>query len=293
MNSNDKNRNKQSNVSSARGAGNRVGVLLIHSLGGSPIELRFVSQALTQAGYTVACPVLKGLAGGTDVSAMSTWQDWYAAVQQAHDELLETCDIVMVGGLSAGAVLALRLAALRPDDVHGLVLFSPTLWPNGWSIPWYFNLFRLVKTKWTARLFHFKARAPHGIKDDRIRAFVTDAMSSQEGSIEDIFGRGGGLVFEFIRLVRKVRPLLGQIRHHTLIFHPRFDDQSDMSNAMTLQRKLSGRVDVSILDDCYHMVTLDRQRAVVVEGTVAFIDRQVKRHIEATERFDGAAKGAM
>lgn len=257
--------------------GGRNGVLLVHSLGGSPIELKFVAHTLAQLGYTVYCPLLPGLAGGTDVSGLSSWEDWYAALEKAHDELLQHCDAVIAGGISAGSMLALRLSALRPEKIHGLMLFSPTLWPNGWAIPWYFDLFRLVHHKWFARLFKFRARTPHGIKDDRLRNFILDSVQSEADSIEDLFSRGGGLVLEFRRLVANVKPLLGKIKQHALIFHPRHDDQSDLSNAMTLQRKLSGMVEVCVLDDCYHMVTLDRQRPVVMERVKEFAGRLTSR----------------
>ena len=127
--------------------GGRNGVLLVHSLGGSPIELKFVAHALGQSGYTVYCPLLPGLAGGTDVSGLSSWQDWYDAVETAHDEIAQRCDTLIVGGISAGSMLALRLAALRPERVHGLMLFSPTFWPNGWAIPWHFSFFRFINHK--------------------------------------------------------------------------------------------------------------------------------------------------
>jgi carboxylesterase len=212
--------------------GGRQGVLLVHSLGGSPIELKFVAHALGQCGYTVYCPLLPGLAGGTDVSGLSSWRDWYAALEQAHDELAQHCDTMIVGGVSAGTMLALRLAALRPERIQGLLLFSPTIWPNGWAIPWYFSLFRLVKHRWAARFFHFQARKPHGIKDERLRTFILESLQAGNDAIEDMFGRGGSLVLEFRRLVRSVKPLLGQIKQHALIFHPRHDDQSDLSNAI-------------------------------------------------------------
>lgn len=257
--------------------GGRIGVLLIHSLGGSPAELRFVAQALARSGYTVHCPVLPGLAGGTDISGLSRWTDWYAAAEAAHEALAAECDVVLVGGLSAGSVLAMRLAAKRPDKVQGLMLFAPTLKPNGWAIPWYFNFFYLVSQRVTARMFHFQQRAPYGIKDERIRKFVMDSFSSGERPIEDLFGRGGIMVYEFLRMVREVRKLLGGIRQHTLIFHPRHDDQSDLSNAVTLQRKLAGTVEMCVLDDSYHMVTLDRQRVFVVDRTVDFARRLTQR----------------
>jgi carboxylesterase len=257
--------------------GGPTGVLLIHSLGGSPLELKFVAQALASQGYTVYCPAVPGITFGTDVSGMSTWRDWYEGVEAAFDELKKHCKHVVIGGASAGAVLALRLAALRPEDAAGVVLFAPTLAVNGWAIPWSLNLFRLISDKWTARFFSFRTRSPHGIKDERVRNFALEAMKGDGGLPMDITLRTGGTVFEFFRLVRNLKPLLGRINHHTLIFHPRQDDQSDMANTMKLQRKLSGLVEVSVLEDSYHLVTLDRQRGHVAERTVEFVDRVMSR----------------
>jgi carboxylesterase len=274
--------------------GGRVGVLLIHSLGGTPIELRFVAQALARCGYTVYCPLLPGLGGGTDVLGLSSWKDWYAGIESAYEQLKQQCDIILVGGISAGGILALRLAAKHPETVHGVMLFAPTIWPNGWAIPWYFNLFKIVRFKHFARLFHFRQRAPFGIKDERIRRFVVESLKDQDRAIEDLFGRGGGIVLEFHRLVREVKKQLGAIRQQTLIFHPREDDQSDLKNAVMLQRKLGGLVEMCVLEDSYHMVTLDRQRTFVVDRTVEFAVRVTQRLEEAAavQRIKAAAAAA-
>ncbi|AHB47171.1 esterase [Hyphomicrobium nitrativorans NL23] len=282
---------KNEKINAYRGSlvipGGKVGVLLVHSLGGNPIELRFVAQGLARQGYTVYCPLVPGLGGGTDPSGLSSWRDWYQAIEEAHDELKAHCDVVIVGGLSAGSMLALRLARERANDVHGLILFAPTMKPNGWAIPLTFNLFRLVYHKWVASLMRFKQRAPFGIKDERIRNFVIDSFKSEGRSMEDLFSRGGGLVWEFTRLARDVKRRLGEISQQAVIFHPRRDDQSDISNAFQLQRKLGGLVDVTVLDDSYHMVTLDRQRSVVVDRTVDFVQRLTQRLEEkaAVSRF--------
>lgn len=257
--------------------GGRIGVLLVHSLGGNPIELRFVAQGLARKGYTVYCPLLPGLGGGTDASGLSSWQDWYRALEEAHDELKKNCDIILVGGISAGSMLALRLAHIRADDVHGLMLFAPTIWPNGWAIPKYFAFFRLIYHKWVAQLLHLTQRPPYGIKDERIRNFVIDSFKSDDKPIEDFFGRGGGIVWEFKALMKDVKRRFSGVSQPTLIIHPREDDQSDLKNAMILQRKLAGMVEVTVLEDSYHMVTLDRQRAVVVERAVDFAERVTQR----------------
>ena len=102
--------------------GGSTGVLLVHSLGGSPLELKFVAQSLARQGHTVYCPIVPGLTFGTDVSGMSTWRDWYSSVEAAFDDLKKTCDTIIVGGASAGAVLALRLAAFRGAETSALLL---------------------------------------------------------------------------------------------------------------------------------------------------------------------------
>jgi carboxylesterase len=263
--------------------GGRVGVLLIHGLGGTPVELRFVAQGLNRAGYTVYSPLLIGHGGSEELLNTTNWQDWYRSVEEAHDLLKERCDIVLVGGLSAGAMLALHLAAQRPQHVQGALLFSPTMWPNGWAIPWYFAFFKLIHQKWFANLFHLKECAPYGIKDDRIRKFVLESLQSDGRPLEDIFGRRGGTVLEFKRLVNAVKRELAGVKQPTLIFHARHDDQSDINNTFALLHGLGGLVDVVVLDDCYHMVTLDRQRALVVERTAAFAGWLAQWHQQSSE----------
>lgn len=258
--------------------GGRTGVLLLHSLGGHPGELRFVAQAFAAEGYTVYCPLLPGFGVGTDPSGLSSWKDWYAALEAAHDELKSRCDVILGGGFSAGAILMLRLASERPAGLGGLVLFSPTIWPNGWAIPRSLYLFKLIWYKWFARLFRFQRRAPFGIKNQRIRELVI-ASFTKEYSARDLYEVSGAVVWEFKSLVSDVRRRLGRIRMPVHIFHPREDDQSDLDNAVTIARRLGGSVELTVLDDSYHLVTLDRQWSLVVKRTVDFA-RGVTRTIE-------------
>lgn len=262
----------------------RLGFLLAHGLGGTPVELRFVAEGLARSGFAVTVPLLHGHGGSDDLLNSTRWQDWYASFEAGYERLRQRCDIIVVGGLSVGALMALHMAREHPAGVHGAALFSPTMWPNGWAIPWTFQIFRIIRMKWLANLFKFHEVAPYGIKDERIRRFVLDSLQSGEDkrSLDEIFGRRGGTILEFRWMVEKIRGDLASVKQPVLIFHPRFDDQSDMSNTMYLERRLGGRVQTIVLEDSYHMVTLDRQRAVVVEDTVEFA-RRLERQLVGTQ----------
>ena len=59
--------------------------------------------------------------------ARTRWEDWYAEVDRAFDELQARTDEIFVMGLSMGGCLALRLAELRGEAVIGLVLVNPSV----------------------------------------------------------------------------------------------------------------------------------------------------------------------
>jgi carboxylesterase len=258
---------------SERFRGGPVGFLLIHGLGSTPVELRFVARGLARAGHTVNCPQLAGHCGSFEDLRATGWKDWYATVTAAHRELAKTCKKVIVGGLSMGAMLALHLAAEFPNDVHATTLFAPTLKLDGWGVPWYSIFFNLVRSEWSANFVRFVEREPYGIKDPRVRALVTAAIQSGDSSKAGQLTNPGRVMLEMRRLVAVVRGELPRIRQPTLIVHPRHDDRASLGNAAYLQRALPGRVETCVLDDSYHVITVDRQRDIVVERAAAFAKR--------------------
>jgi carboxylesterase len=258
---------------SYRVPGGRVGVLLLHGLCGTPTEMRFVANGLARTGCTVHCPQLAGHCGTEADIKATRWQDWYASAERALDDMRKDCDVVIVGGLSTGAVLSLLLAARRPRDVQGTILLAPTLWLNGWLIPWYAHLFRLVFSRSLARFVWFPDIPPHGIKDQRIREFIRSALFGGDSSIAGLPSTPGVAVLEHRWLVNATKRVVGTIRQPTLILHAREDDYADLNNASYLQRNLKGMVDTVVLDDSYHIVTVDRQRHVVVDRATQFVER--------------------
>lgn len=249
----------------------RLGVVLLHGLAGSPVEMRYIANGLARDGYNVYCPELAGHGSRAQGLATSTWQDWYKSAEDALLMMAAECDTVVVGGLSTGAVLALLLAAKHPSKVAGLALYSPTLWLNGPNIPWYARLFPIIPTKRIAEIFRFPAPEDLGIKDARLREFIKNSVTANGGNCQVV--TPGGAVIEHRWVSAAARQALHTITQPVLILHAREDGYAGLDNATYLQENLKGGVDLVVLEDSYHMATVDRQRGLVLERTTAFASR--------------------
>jgi carboxylesterase len=272
--------------------GGRLGVLLIHGLGGTPVELRFIAQGLARAGYTVYCCQLAGHCGTPEELRRSTWREWYASVEEAHDKLKQHCDVILAGGLSMGGILALHLAQNRPGDVHGLLLYAPTLRLDGWSMPWHSVFLHYVRPLPVRLEFDLAERDPHGLKDERVRRLVVSSMQSGDSGTAGVFSTPMRSFANFNSLVAAVKPNIGKVRQPALIVHPREDDLASLRNAHYLQANLGGLVDTLVLDNSYHMVTLDQQRHIVSERTgtfVSWVEAQAVAKSEAARMTRGVA----
>ena len=258
----------------------RTGILLIHSLGGTQLELKLVAVGLAERGLTVSCCQLAGHCQSEEDLLATDWTDWFASAERALAELEKHCDVIVVGGLSVGSILALRLAALNPTRVHGLCLFAPTLRYDGWAIPWYSFLLMLGVRAPFLRRMRFADPPPYGIKDEATRAMIADTMQAGKSTENNLHYTSLGTLQESHWLVHDVVGRLSSIKAPALIIHPREDDISDLSNTIYLQRRLGGLVECLVLDDSYHLITIDRQRDLVLNRTadfISFIERHAAR----------------
>jgi carboxylesterase len=252
-----------------------TGFLLVHGLGGTPLELKFVAKGLARKGFMVTCPQLAGHCGDERDLLATGWQDWYASVEDAFDRLRRRCDTVIVGGLSMGAVLALHLAAKRKGEVHGLALYAPTLWHDGWAMPWSALLLgcgplSVIGHRLISRFYSYTEKEPYGIKDPAIRAVVLAAMSSGDTTRAGSLVTPGEAIRQHGDLVEVVKRELRSIKTPAVLIQARDDDMASLKNSEYLQRHLAGTVNTIILDDSYHIVTVDRQRDMVIDGSAAF-----------------------
>lgn len=250
--------------------GNRTGILLIHGLGGTPTEMRYIAQGLNRAGYSVYCCQLTGHCGTTQDLIEAKWQDWTADVVKALDKL-KHCSKIFVGGLSAGSLLALYLAEQFPNKIDGTLLFSPTLKLNGWAMPWYMPYLHYLRPSMQFMEVMMPERHPHGLKDERIRKLVIQSMQNNSTDA-GVFETPLSTMVQFNALSAYMRKRLKRITVPIMSFHPREDDFSDISNSYEILRKVKGKAELVVLEDSYHIITLDKQRDHVIYKSVEFIE---------------------
>jgi carboxylesterase len=256
--------------------GGRDGVLLIHGLTGTPTEMRMVGKGLNRAGFTVVGVRLAGHCGSEDDLLATTWEDWYASVEAAAEELRGRVDRVFVAGLSMGALLALRLAAVRPGWIDGVGVYGATFRYDGWSIGWTGRLSFLLpifKRLGIGRERSFIEQPPYGIRDERLRAQVSAAMFSGDSEAAGLPGNPWHALAEMVKLSREVRRRLPDVVAPCFIAHAADDDVASVANADLVARRVRGPIEMLLLADSYHMITIDRERRTLIERTADFFGR--------------------
>ncbi|MFD3946544.1 alpha/beta hydrolase [Streptomyces sp. NPDC058579] len=232
--------------------GGKVGVLLCHGFTGSPQSMRPWAEYLAERGLTVSVPLLPGHGTRWEDMQLTTWHDWYAEVDRELGELLARCEQVFVFGLSMGGALALRLAAKHGDAVRGLVLVNPGNKVHGLA----------AHALPVAR--HFVRSAP-GIASD----------IAKEGAVEVGYDRVPLHAAHSLRqFFRTVDAELPQVTQPVVVLHsPQDHVVPPADSARVLSRISSTDVKELLLEQSYHVATLDHDAERIFEESWAFVGR--------------------
>ena len=232
--------------------GRKVGVLLSHGFTGQPASITPWGEFLAAKGYAVEVPRLPG--HGTTWQELNTltWADWYAELAGHFERLSVENDAVVVGGLSMGGALALRLAADNPDRVAGVVVVNPAL------------ATKRLDVKLLPALKHLVPSFP-GIAND----------IKKQGAEEHGYTRTPLKAIH--SMMRAWRPLVADLSSVTaplLYFRSTEDHVVDEMSQPLITGKVSSRdVTVVPLENSYHVATLDYDARRIFEGSADFIAR--------------------
>ncbi|QWF19630.1 alpha/beta hydrolase [Lysobacter capsici] len=252
------------------------GVLLIHGLTGTPSEMRLLGKGLNRAGFSVHGMQLAGHCGNEDDLLATGWRDWYASVERAAEALRARVDHLFVAGLSMGALLSLLLAAEKPDWVDGVGVLGATFRYDGWNMPAIGRLSFLlptIKRLGFARGRSFMEEPPYGLRDERIRAQVSGAMLGGDSAAAGLPGNPWHSLADLQLLSRHVRRRLGEVQAPCLVAHAVRDDVAHPRNARLVLKRVAAPTQMLWLPDSYHMITLDRDRRLLIDRTAEFFQR--------------------
>jgi carboxylesterase len=232
--------------------GDRTGALLVHGFTGTPQGLRDWGQYLADAGLSVSVPRLPGHGTTVAEANLTHWEDWYAEVERHLALLRERCDDVFVMGLSMGGTLSIRLAEEHGDEIAGLVLVNPSLLtkrPDRFLLP----VLRWVKPTWP------------GIASD----------IKKDGSTELAYAHiPVKAAYQLSRLWLTTRGDLDKVTQPLLVLRSTEDHVVEPDSArMLLDKVASTDVREVLLEDSYHVATLDNDAPLIFESSLDFVRR--------------------
>lgn len=230
--------------------GGTTGVLLLHGFTGSPAAVRPWAQMLAAEGYSVRVPRLPGHGTRWQELNRTRWQDWYAEAQHGLSTLATTCTEVFVAGLSAGGCLALRLAEDRDHDVAGLILVNPSV---------------ASTDKRLVALPLLKHLTPS------IRPISNDVK--KPGVDEHAYGRTPLHALDSLRDLWQVTcEDLPKVTAPIVLFRSAEDHVVEPVSSQIITQRVSSRdVTERVLEDSYHVATLDNDAAKIYTESAEFI----------------------
>jgi carboxylesterase len=231
-------------------SGGSTAALLCHGFTGNPSSLRPWAEYLAAAGLTVSLPRLPGHGTTWQEMARTRWQDWYAEIDRAYEELRGQAGEIFVMGLSMGATLALRLAELRGDGIAGLVLVNPSLTADN-------ALARL------APLFGRVVPSVKGIGSD----------IKKEGAHELAYDRIPGPAAASLALLwKQTKQRLGVVSQPVLAYYSSADHVVGPASMRILREALpAGQLTARELGNSYHVATLDNDAGEIFAGSLEFV----------------------
>jgi carboxylesterase len=262
--------------------GGNKAVLLIHGITGTPSEMRYLGSCLDKGGYTAFCNTLPKHCNTLNELKKVTWQEIADACTEDLMRLKQEFSQVFVAGLSMGALMGVHLACKFPSEVSGVIALAPTLFYDGWAnykgkfllnFVWHIPFLRNaidVRESW-----------PYGLKDENLRnkidSFYKNAKASQFYEKVFLFGSPFfpiACLYQAHLFAQVVKKELSRVEKPILIIHAREDDMTSPKNAQYIYDNIASQKKYFVLlEDSYHMITIDKEKDRVAQETVEFLDK--------------------
>jgi len=184
----------------------RIGILLLHGFAGARSELSPLPELLERRGFIVSVPVLPGHESTRKDLSRSKYSDWIRLAMDAAVELNGRCSELVVIGFSMGGLVAINI--YRELEIKKLILINTPVY--------YWDISRIIKN--LASNFKFY-----------LNKYFTVSTTIPFRALA-----------EFLKILRKTRPLFADIRCPALIIQTLDDDTVNHRSAGYIFRSVKG-----------------------------------------------------
>lgn len=248
-------------------------VLLFHGLLSSPQEFGLIAHTLRIRGLVHEAVTVPGYTLAPD-PVSPDWRRWRDAAIAVVESRVGRDDPVVLGGLCMGGVLAAAAALESRRRIAGLVLISPTFTYDGWGLPPIRHLRHLGYWTRLDRYFSVAEREPYGIKNPKIRKWVARELEQRAQSAAGPARVPLRALREGERMMAAVRARLKDLDCPLLVIHAREDEITRLESVQRLFDTLPTLdKELAVLEDSYHMVTIDNDRQEVASLLAHFVKR--------------------
>jgi carboxylesterase len=233
-----------------------TGCLLLHGWGGTCDSMRYLGTKLHRAGISVFAPLLPG--HGTSAVQLSKTRaiDWVHAAEDHLMALHKLYPAVFVAGLSLGAIMTLYLGEMFPDLLRGIIPINGGVY--------------IQNPELAGQAFR------RDIPD--IVPGWNDSILLKDQAVAEVAYReiARSTIIDVLGLAKIVEEMLPKLNVPVLFLQSKEDKVIPPDNARYITERIcTSNKKTVILNNSYHVATMDYDKDLVVEEIVNFISDYV------------------
>lgn len=236
-------------------------ILLFHGLTGLPDEMEELASFLSEHGFNVLVPRLTGHGETIEIFKKTRAATWQQDAKDAFEQLKNSFPgPYFVGGLSFGALLALRLAAAYSREISGAVVMS-------------------VPLRLTSFIREYSLRLLSYLPDSILNSLGCRAKKERQDGIH-AFRRNAypvhstAAVARLKQIQRMLMSELERIRCPMLILQDQFDHHVSADVPAMLRRRVASEaVEIEWIPHGQHELTIGQKHQEVYERIRQFLCR--------------------
>jgi len=241
-----------------------TGIVILHGFTANLESVRELFGPLGRFDLRIATPLLRGHgASSPDQLRGVTWPDWLEDAERALETLTGIDGKAVVIGHSMGALLALQLAARRPELVDSVILATPPI--------------RLTSPLGPGRPLHFLAPLISHVVD----RWGMEAKFADPGSAiipEQYDWAPTKTILSMFELLEETMRITGRVRVPVLILHARHESIVLPESAEILTRAVATPPEATSIvwfEKTDHQIFCDCERKAAVDAAVRFVANRI------------------